>query len=77
MSEAPRRQTVSSRTRARLIGAAVLAAVLIAFVVQNGRTVRVRFLLFEFDTRLAFALIVAGVLGLLLGFLLPRVRRFL
>jgi uncharacterized integral membrane protein len=76
MSETPARGSrPSNRTIARLAGATVAVLLLLVFVFQNGRDVRLRFLFWEADLRLAWALIVAALLGVLIGIALPRLRR--
>ncbi len=82
MDETPSRPIESSEPRhpshrawRRLVPSLVLLAVLVIFVAQNTRTVRVHFLVWHADMRVAVALIIAGALGLLLGTLLPRLRR--
>ncbi|MER3419174.1 MAG: hypothetical protein C4290_01020 [Chloroflexota bacterium] len=58
------------------IGASLIALLLLVlFVLENARTVRVRFLMFETDTWLAWALVVAAVLGFLVGLAWPWFRR--
>jgi uncharacterized integral membrane protein len=59
------------------IGATVVLLLLFAlFVLENARTVRIRFLLFDTDTRLAWALLLAGVLGFLIGMVTTRLQRW-
>ena len=53
----------------------VALIVLIVFVVQNSQEVEVDFLFTTTTTPLIFALVFAGVLGALVGWLLPRVLR--
>jgi uncharacterized integral membrane protein len=53
----------------------VALVVLIVFVIQNAQEVTVDFLFTTTDTPLIFALLIAGVLGALIGWLTPRVRR--
>ena len=53
----------------------VALLVLIVFVVQNSQEVEVDFLFTTTTTPLVFALLIAGALGWLVGWLLPRVRR--
>jgi lipopolysaccharide assembly protein A len=53
----------------------VALLVLIIFVVQNSQEVTVDFLFTTTTTPLIFALVFVGVLGGLVGWLLPRVRR--
>lgn len=55
------------------LGAA--AIVLAIFVIQNSQKVTVDFLFTTTDTPLVFALLIAGALGALIGWLGPRVRR--
>ena len=55
------------------IGAIVL--VLLIFVGQNAQKVEVHFLFAEAHMPLIFALLIAIVLGMLIGWLVPRVRR--
>ena len=53
----------------------VALIILIVFVVQNSQEVEVDFLFTTTTTPLIFALVFAGVLGALVGWLLPRVLR--
>jgi uncharacterized integral membrane protein len=48
---------------------------LIVFIVENWLTVEVRFLFAKTETRLAWALIVAALLGYAAGWLTPKLRR--
>ena len=59
----------------KLWAALVALLVLVIFVVQNSQEVTVDFLFTTTTTPLIFALLLAGVLGALVGWLLPRVRR--
>lgn len=52
--------------------ALVLLAILIA---QNSQKVEVNFFFANTETPLVFALLVAGILGALVGWLAPRVHR--
>ena len=54
---------------------AVAALVLLIFIVQNSQKVTVDFLFTETETPLIFALLIAGVLGALIGWAWPHVRR--
>jgi lipopolysaccharide assembly protein A len=54
----------------------VALVVLIVFVIQNAQDVEVDFLFTTTETPLIFALLIAGVLGALIGWLTPRVRRY-
>lgn len=53
----------------------VALIVLVVFVVQNSQEVEVDFLFTTTTTPLIFALVFAGALGALVGWLLPRVMR--
>jgi uncharacterized integral membrane protein len=60
---------------ARLVALAVALALLVIFVAENFNIVEVRLLVVKTETRLAWALIIAGGLGFVAGLLLPRLRR--
>ena len=60
---------------ARLIGLAIVAGLLIAFIVENSGTVTVHFVFFTAHVSLIWALILAAVLGALLDRLVPAYRR--
>ncbi len=60
----------------RLVPGLIVLALFVVFAVENGRTVRVRFLFWQVNTSLSWALLVAGLLGLILGLMLPWLRRF-
>jgi uncharacterized integral membrane protein len=55
------------------IGIAVL--LLVIFIAENSQEVEIRFLFVETNTPLIFGLLVAGILGFLIGWLAPIVRR--
>ena len=59
----------------RLVVAAVLLALLAAFIAQNYVTVEVRVLFWSTDMRLAWTVLLAALGGILIGWLLPRFRR--
>lgn len=48
---------------------------LVLFIAENFLTVEVRLILGRVETRLAWALIIAAVLGFLTGYFWPRGRR--
>jgi uncharacterized integral membrane protein len=78
MQETPTEHAgMSRRTQARLIGGAVGVVLFVVFVVQNQDSARVHFLFWDRHMRLAWALIVAGILGFIVGLALPRLRRWL
>ncbi len=77
---ADQERTRASRSRwlsPRVIGALVVLAILLVFIVQNRRTVHVTFLVLSADLSLAWALIAAAVLGAVIAVAVPRLRRFL
>ena len=71
----PQRRPPTRENQMRLIGALVVAAVLIIFAVQNRNDVRVSFLFFHWDARVIYLIIVSALLGMLLAYLLGRRRR--
>jgi uncharacterized integral membrane protein len=71
----PQRRPPSRENQMRLIGALVVAAVLVIFAVQNRNDVRVSFLFFHWDARVIFVIIVSALLGMLVAYLLGRRRR--
>lgn len=58
----------------RLIPFVVAAVLFVLFVVENSRTVRITFLFWKAGTSLAWALIVAGALGFVVGLTLAWFR---
>lgn len=55
---------------------AIVAIVLVAiFILQNSQRVTVEFFFSETETPLIFALLLAAVLGFVIGLALPRFRR--
>lgn len=59
----------------KLWAAGVAALILVIFVVQNSQKVVIDFLFVETETPLIFGLLIAGLLGFAIGWLLPIVRR--
>jgi uncharacterized integral membrane protein len=74
-AQRPQRRPPSRENQTRLIGALVIAAVLVIFAVQNRNDVRVSFLFFHWDARVIYLIIVSALLGMLLAYLLGRRRR--
>lgn len=66
---------VDKRQAARLAGAGIVAIAALAFVVQNGDRIETTFLLFSVETRQWVSLLVALLLGIVLGLLIPVLRR--
>jgi uncharacterized integral membrane protein len=71
----PQRRPPNRENRTRLIGALVIAAVILIFAFQNTNRVRVSFLFFHWDARVIYLIIVSALLGMLLAYLLGRRRR--
>ena len=71
----PQRRPPSRENQMRLIGALVIAAVILIFAFQNTNRVRVSFLFFHWDARVIYLIIVSALLGMLLAYLLGRRRR--
>jgi len=69
----PRREEHRTNWRAWLI--AIAALLLLILVIQNSQKVEVHFFFADTHTPLIFALLIAAILGALVGWLLPRVRR--
>jgi uncharacterized integral membrane protein len=55
--------------------AGIAAVALLILIAQNSQKVDVNFFFASTETPLVFALIIAGILGALVGWLGPRVRR--
>ena len=54
----------------------VLIVLLLIFILQNSQEVEIKFLIFgSINTALIFALVISALLGALIGWLAPRVRR--
>jgi len=69
--DAPRRE----RSEWKRWVAAVAAVALLVLIAQNSQKVEVNFFFASTETPLVFALAIAGILGALIGWLAPRVRR--
>ena len=72
-----REQSRQRNWTARLVLFAVVLLALVVFVAQNFNVVEVRFLVWQPELRLGWALIIAGGLGFVLGLLFRRVWRAL
>jgi uncharacterized integral membrane protein len=73
-----KRQSPGSRSKreaARIILGVVLAALLIAFVVDNTGRVKVGFVFADRSTRLIYVLVVTAAIGVILDRLWMRARR--
>ena len=61
-------------TNWKLWGAGIAALLLLIFIFENSQEVQIKFLFIETTTPLIFGLLIAGLLGFLVGWLLPIVR---
>jgi uncharacterized integral membrane protein len=59
----------------RLYGAVVAAILALILILQNSDETRITFLFAETELPLFFALIISTLLGVIIGWLAPRVRR--
>jgi uncharacterized integral membrane protein len=77
MAEPGQRDATSDKQgRGAKFWIAIAAVVLLAiFVAQNAQRVEVDFLFSSTEMPLIFALLIAGVLGALIGWAVPRIRR--
>lgn len=64
----------NGRSQFRLYAAGVVGVLALILVIQNAQKVEFNFFFASADTPLFFGLIIAFVLGALVGWLLPRVR---
>ena len=71
----PIRQKRDVRETARLVGFAVVAGLLIAFIVENSASVTIHFVFFSAHVSLIWALILAALLGALADRLVQRRAR--
>ncbi len=67
--------TTPNGPRWRLYIAIAVVILTAIFILQNSQKVRVEFFFSETDTPLIFALLLAAVLGFIIGLALPRFRR--
>jgi uncharacterized integral membrane protein len=56
-------------------GLGVLVVLVIIFIAQNSQSVKVKFLFVDTTTPLIFALVITTVLGMIIGYVWPVVRR--
>ena len=60
---------------AKLWAIGIAVVLLVIFIAENSQEVEIRFLFVETNTPLIFGLLIAGILGFLIGWLAPIVRR--
>jgi uncharacterized integral membrane protein len=68
-------QPQRKETNWRAWGLGVLVVLVIIFIAQNSQSVRVKFLFFDASMPLIFALLITTILGIIIGYVGPIVRR--
>ena len=68
-------QPQRKETNWRAWGLGVLIVLVLIFIAQNSQSVQVKFLFFDASMPLIFGLLIAAVLGILIGYIGPIVRR--
>jgi uncharacterized integral membrane protein len=68
-------QQPKSETNWRAWGLGVLILLVLIFIAQNSQTVKIKFLFFDASMPLIFGLLIAVILGVLIGYIGPIVRR--
>ena len=68
-------QPLRTETNWKAWGLGVLVVLVIIFIALNSEQVTVKFLFFDASMPLIFALLITTILGMLIGYLLPIVRR--
>jgi uncharacterized integral membrane protein len=56
-------------------GLGVIVVLVIIFIAQNSQSVRVKFLFFDASMPLIFALLITTIVGVIIGYVGPIVRR--
>jgi uncharacterized integral membrane protein len=56
-------------------GLGVLVVIVLIFIAQNSQSVKVKFLFVDTTTPLIFALVITTLLGVVIGYVAPVVRR--
>jgi uncharacterized integral membrane protein len=68
-------QPQRKETNWRAWGLGVLILLVLIFIAQNSQSVRIKFLFFDASMPLIFGLLIATILGVLIGYVGPIVRR--
>jgi uncharacterized integral membrane protein len=68
-------QPPKQETNWRAWGLGVLILLVLIFIAQNSQTVKIKFLFFDASMPLIFGLLIAVILGALIGYIGPIVRR--
>ena len=69
------KQPPKKETNWRAWGLGVLILLVLIFIAQNSQTVKIKFLFFDASMPLIFGLLIAVILGALIGYIGPIVRR--
>lgn len=73
----PRVSRATGPSIIRIVIALILVLLFTLLIVENAQTVRLHVFFFHVDIQLAVALVLAGVLGVVVGLLVPRMQRVL
>jgi len=73
--ELPKHEGRDRRETARVVAALILVAIVIAFVIDNTRKVKVGFVVGDSEIRLIYVLIVTFVIGIVVDRMWQRARR--
>jgi uncharacterized integral membrane protein len=68
-------QLSKKETNWRAWGLGVLILLALIFIAQNSQSVRIKFLFFDASMPLIFGLLIATILGVIIGYVVPIVRR--
>jgi uncharacterized integral membrane protein len=68
-------QPQKNETNWRAWGLGVLILLVLIFIAQNSQSVRIKFLFFDASMPLIFGLLIATILGVVIGYVGPIVRR--
>jgi uncharacterized integral membrane protein len=68
-------QPQRKETNWRAWGLGVLVVLVIIFIAQNSQSVKVKFLFFDASMPLIFALLITVIIGMIIGYVAPIVRR--
>lgn len=68
-------QLPKKETNWRAWGLGVLIVLVLIFIAQNSQSVKIKFLFFDASMPLIFGLLIATILGVVIGYVGPIVRR--
>jgi uncharacterized integral membrane protein len=68
-------QPQKAGTNWRAWGLGIIVVLVLIFILQNSQSVRVKFLFFDASMPLIFALLITTILGMIIGYVGPIVRR--